>query len=436
MRNDWKNYALSELGVISTGKTPSSKIKDAFGGDIPFITPKDMDGRKWIDSTERFLSTNGVNSIINYLLPSMSVAVSCIGSDMGKAVMLTKPSVTNQQINTIIVDEKKFNPEYIYYCLSTKQSFLKNIASGSATPILNKGHFSNVQINLPKKCVQDKVVNILSCIDKKIDLNNKTNETLEQIAQALFKSWFVDFDPVKAKAEGGDLDAIAQELGMSKEILALFPDEFEESELGLIPKGWKVKPLYETAEYINGSAFKATDFSDNKEGMPIVKIVELKQGITDGTQFTLNEVQSKYFIDNGDVLYSWSGSPETSLDVFKWHSGKGWLNQHIFKLNFDTVQQKYFTYFLLKQIKPLLISTAKQKQTTGLGHITVADMKRIKIVYPSPSVLDKFSEQICPIYEKSSKLIEENHILMSLRDTLLPKLLSGEITIASADKIN
>ena len=264
--------------------------------------------------------------------------------------------------------------------------------------------------------------------------NNKTNETLEQIAQALFKSWFVDFDPVNAKAKGDDVGIIGQDLGISKEILKLFPDEFEESELGLIPKGWELKPLYETAEYINGSAFKATDFSDNKDGLPIIKIVELKQGIIEGTQFTLNEVPSKYLIDSGDVLYSWSGSPETSLDVFKWHGGKGWLNQHIFKLNFDTVQQRNFTYFLLKQIKPLLISTAKQKQTTGLGHITIADMKRIKIIYPSSSVLDKFSEKISPIYEKSSRLIEQNHALIQLRDTLLPKLLLGEITKDTAAK--
>jgi len=107
---------------------------------------------------------------------------------------------------------------------------------------------------------------------------------------------------------------------------------------------------------------------------------------------------------------------------------EGWLNQHIFKLNFNLIKQKHFSYFFLKQIK-LLIRTAEQKQTTGLGHVTVADMKRVKIVYPNNPVLEEFSQKICPLYEKSSNLIKEVNTLTQLRDTLLPKLLSGELNV-------
>jgi type I restriction enzyme S subunit len=210
-----------------------------------------------------------------------------------------------------------------------------------------------------------------------------------------------------------------------------------ESELGFtstglstrIPEGWNTLPLYETAEYINGSAFKANDFTEPGKGLPIVKIVELKQGIYEGTKYTKRQCAEKYLIDDDEVLYSWSGSPETSLEVFKWFGGKALLNQHIFRLIFQSEEQKHFTYYLLRQIKPLLVSTAKQKQTTGLGHITVADMKRIKLPFPTKEILHSFSAMVKCLYEECSVLEKENKSLRETRDSLLPELLSGEIEL-------
>ncbi len=474
MKSKWHEYVLSDLGEIKTGKTPPSSVKDAFGGHIPFVTPKDMTGSKWVNATERSLSGLGLQTVKNYRVPPRSVAVSCIGSDMGKVVLVAKESVTNQQINTIVVNEKLFNAEYIYYELSQRQEELKSIAGGSATPILNKGHFSNISIRLPDKQTQDVIVDVLRSLDDKIDLNRQTNQTLEQIAQAIFKSWFVDFDPVRAKiaareafiqqhpkvteeairaAAGTEGDTLAhagakacelaaicaisgktedqlnelddETLKQLKAAAALFPDTLVESEASVIPEGWNEIALYDTAEYINGGAFKASDFSSDGSGLPIIKIAELKQGIYGGTKYTNKEVNEKHLIKNDDVLYSWSGSPETSLEVFKWFGGKGWLNQHIFKLNFESEQQKCFTYFMLKHMKPVLIATAQQKQTTGLGHVTVADMKRIKVTYPDENLLRGFKQYISPLYEKGSICEKENICLVELRDTLLPYLLSG-----------
>jgi len=372
-------------------------------------------------------------------------------------------------------NKEKLDSGFLKYYFSSKKTieYLKNnFISGAAIPRVVLKDFKKAKIELPPIDVQKKISKSLGRIDRKIELNHQINQTLEQMAQALFKSWFVDFDPVKAKISAKDawinlqgeipatdspvyadyaqslctaaMSVISGKTTAQLETFAtqnpeqyqslkatadLFPDAMQGNELGGIPVGWELKPLYETAEYINGAAFKATDFSDNKKGLPIIKIAELKQGISQGTKFTLGEVKPKYFIDSGDVLYSWSGSPETSLEVFKWHGGEGWLNQHIFKLNFNSTEQKHFAYFLLKQIKPLLIRTAQQKQTTGLGHVTVADMKRIKIVYPNNTVLEEFSQKICPLYEKSSNLIKEVNTLTQLRDTLLPKLLSGELNV-------
>lgn len=141
MSSDWKIYTLGELGQIKTGKTPPSSLGEGFGGTVPFVTPGDMNGQKWVSDTDRYLNERGLSAVSSSLMPARSVAVSCIGSDMGKAALLTKPSVTNQQINTIAVDESRFNAEFVYYDLSVRQQELKAAASGSATPILNKGHF-------------------------------------------------------------------------------------------------------------------------------------------------------------------------------------------------------------------------------------------------------------------------------------------------------
>lgn len=379
---------------------------------------------------------------------------------MGKAVLVDRDSVTNQQINTILVDQQKWNPEYIYYLLSTKQQLLKDIAGGSATPILNKGHFGKVEVEVPSKGAQDEAARILGAFDAKIRLNHQINQTLEQMAQAIFKSWFVDFEPVKAKIaalgaggsaadaeraamqaiSGKDVDQLAQmatdqpeQYAELQATAALFPAAMQASELGEVPEGWEALPLYDTAEYVNGAAFKARDFSSDNSGLPIVKIAELKQGISSTTKFTTGDFKGKYRIDSGDVLYSWSGSPETSLEVFRWFGGEGWLNQHIFKLNFDGSQNIHFAYFLLKQIKPLLVSTAKQKQTTGLGHVTVADMKRIRVPCPDKDLLKAFSRLVSPIYDRGSEAIKESVTLANLRDSLLPKLLSGELSLPEAE---
>jgi len=283
--------------------------------------------------------------------------------------------------------------------------------------------------------------------------------TLDAIAQATFAAWFVDFDPVHAKARAtaarrssaaaerasmaaicgrpeSDLDALPELQRESlAETAALFPAAFVASDVGDIPEGWQVEPLYETAEFINGAAFKASDFSPDRSGLPIVKIAELKAGVSTQTQFTTGSFPDKYRIDNDEVLYSWSGSPKTSLEVFKWFGGPGWLNQHIFKVVTTSEAKKHFVFFLLRQLKPVLISIATDKQTTGLGHVTVSDMKRLLVPCPTHSILERFSQSVGPLYESVSNLEKQSSTLADLRDALLPKLLSGELSVGQADQL-
>ena len=424
MSFEWIEYTLSDLGDIKTGKTPPAKITDAYVGNIPFITPRDIDGRKWIKTTERYLSDSGLASIKGSLVPGRSVAVSCIGSDMGKVVMVAKPSVTNQQINTVVVDEERFNAEFVYYNLSMRQDELKSIASGSATPILNKGHFSNVKVLLPSKKIQDSIVEILCLIDDKIELNRQINQTLEQIAQAIFKSWFVDFEPVKAKIaakqNGQDPERAAMRAisGKTDEQLdqlspdqfqhlattaALFPDELVDSELGKIPTGWKQKRIDDILELAYGKALKSTDRIDGPVSVygSGGLVGNHNESIADGPGIIIGR--------KGTVgsLY-WENKPFFPIDTVFYVIPKVPLT---------------FCFYLL--------------QTLGLDHMNtdaaVPGLNRNN-VYRLPVVINLkiaeiFDKFVKPLRERIFINDQQSKILGSIRDSLLPKLLSGEISL-------
>ena len=200
-----------------------------------------------------------------------------------------------------------------------------------------------------------------------------------------------------------------------------------ESELGMIPKGWDIQSLYDLAEYINGTSFKKDEMSE-KKGLPIIKIAELKEGITNSTKYCISDKAEKYYLNNGDILFSWSGNPETSIDTFIWHRGDGILNQHIFKVT-SALYANEFIYLVLKYFKPIFMQIASNKQTTGLGHVTVSDLKRLKIALPNNEFVHDFSLKIKPIINKVHTINLENNKLSDLKNTLLPKLMSGEIAV-------
>ena len=411
--SEWREVKVSEIGKIVTGKTPKTAISENYGGNIPFLTPSDDMNIKKVKSTARTLSEMGLNSVKNCLLPAKSICVSCIGSVLGKVVLTSEPTVTNQQINSIVPDEK-FDPDFIYYGMTILGKHLNYLSKTStAVPIINKTTFSNFSIIVPTIEEQKAIAHILSTLDDKIEVNNQINKTLENMAQEIFKQWFVDFefpneDGESYKSSGG---------------------EMVESELGLIPKGWEVASLYDIADYINGTSFKKNEVNEF-EGIPIIKIVEIKNGYSKSTSFyngTTNKAK-KYYLRKRDILFSWSGNPETSIDIFIWSKEQGILNQHIFKVEpYD--YSKSYIYFLLKNFKSVFMDIASNKQTTGLGHVTVADLKRLKTPIPNEEILSEFIKISDVIIEKIFNNMQEIETLQSLRDSLLPKLLSGEIRV-------
>jgi type I restriction enzyme S subunit len=271
------------------------------------------------------------------------------------------------------------------------------------------------------------IAHILGSLDEKIELNHLMIGTLEAMAHAIFKSWFVDFDPVSAKAE-------YRSTGLPDNVSALFPDSFEDSEIGKIPSGWESRSLYNSAKYINGAAYRSFHFTDEEGALPVVKIAELKNGVTSQTKFTKTELDDKYRIRDGDILLSWSGNPDTSIGTFVWCGGAGWLNQHIFRVLPYKEIEKHFIFYLLKHMRPVFAEIARDKQTTGLGHFTARDMKRLMVVHPPEKLLAIFNNFVGPIFNRWYSNLVESDTLISLRDALLPKLISGELRVPNAEK--
>jgi len=181
----------------------------------------------------------------------------------------------------------------------------------------------------------------------------------------------------------------------------------------LFPAAWQRKPLHDLADWLNGLAFKPADFE--KYGIPVIKIAEVKSGVSPQTKCTLKQFDKKFLLKSGDMLFCWSGQPETSIDTFIWKGPTGWLNQHIFKVTPDDefVQTDFF-YYLLKYIKPTFISIASNKQTTGLGHVTKADLRHIQVSFPTLDIQEDIVKAIKPIDDQIALLRETNATLEAI----------------------
>ncbi|HAH31762.1 MAG TPA: restriction endonuclease subunit S [Elusimicrobia bacterium] len=193
-KSGWKEWKLGDLGVVVTGKTPSSNNPADFGNDIPFITPTDYKNyHKTASSAERLLSFAGADKLKNKILPAKSVMVTCIGSDMGKVALNTIPVVTNQQINSIIPDIKQVHPDFLYYTLIGSYDVLRSYGlAGTAVPIVNKTDFEGITVSMPPLPEQYAIAVVLSSLDDKIDLLHRQNKTLEGLAGALWRKVFIE----------------------------------------------------------------------------------------------------------------------------------------------------------------------------------------------------------------------------------------------------
>jgi type I restriction enzyme S subunit len=263
---------------------------------------------------------------------------------------------------------------------------------------------------------------VFDVLDARVALLRETSATLEAIAQALFKSWFVDFDPVRAKQQG------LVPAGMDEATAALFPDNFEESALGLVPKGWKVRALDEIATYLNGLALQKFPPSDDS-WLPVIKIAQLRKGDTVGADRAGRNLKPEYIIQNGDVLFSWSGS----LEVEVWCGGEGALNQHLFTVTSKDFPKWFYLHWTRHHLDHFR-QIAASKATT-MGHIQRAHLSEAKVLAPPAASLGAMDAYFTPLLARIVQNELQAQTLATLRDTLLPRLISGQLRLPDAEAL-
>jgi type I restriction enzyme S subunit len=390
MPTGWVRKTLGDLGRIVTGKTPSTSIPEYFGGEIPFITPSDMDGRKFIAATERNLTVQGAEAVKGSRIPAGAIMVSCIGSDMGKVAVATRDCVTNQQINSIIVSGD-VSANYVFHDLSARRHELRShAASGSAQPNLNKGDFSRLGITLPPLPEQRSIARILDALDDKIHLNRQTNQNLEDLARALFAHHF--------------------------------PYGPEED----LPPEWKLGRLVDIADITMGLSPNGETYNQNGVGTPLINgPVEFGDYFPVKTKWTTAPTR---LCSPEDLIFCVRGST----------TGRRVIADDIYCLGRGVCSirargpTKAFLYCLIESALDQMLSTTNGSVFPSLG---APDIKGFQVVIPPQSDLRKFSDIANNLYDTIASHNRESRILAALRDALLPKLLSGEIRVPQAEKL-
>lgn len=431
MSSEWARLQIKQLGRIVTGKTPSTSRPELFGGNIPFLTPTDMTDGVKVVSTSRYLTQAGLSTVKNCLVPK-GVAVSCIGWQMGKSVLVLEPTVTNQQINTVVVDESRFDLNFVYYLMtSMREKIFQYGATATRTPIVNKSSFGELGILVPCLSEQKRIAAFFSALDDRIALLRGTNTTLEAIAQALFKSWFVDFDPVHANAafiENG------QAPSLPAEIQALFPSRLVESPQGPIPEGWEVKRCSEIIDVRDGTHASP---KASETGYPLLTSKHITSGelLFDGAYLISEtdylDISKRSKVDQLDVLITMIGTVGVTAFVLNESTDFAIKNIGLFKTS-QRPEFASYMYLLLSSREMKHYLEARMAGTTQ-KYLSLKALREIAIIEPAKPVIETFSELVKPIFEKIHQNRTSVQTLSTLRDTLLPRLISGQLRLPEAE---
>jgi len=338
-----------------------------------------------------------------------AVPMTCAGFNVARAVGVIKPANG--------VDGK-----WISICLRSplSQHLLGSRANTTVQTTINLKDVRALPVPIAPAAERASICEMVAALDERLNLLRETNVTLETIALALFKSWFVDFDPVRAKSEG------LAPAGVDEATAALFPDKFEDATSGLVPHGWRVLALDEVATYLNGLALQKFPPSHDA-WLPVIKIAQLRKGDTIGADKAGRNIKPEYIVHDGDILFSWSGS----LEVVVWCGGEGALNQHLFKVNSKHFP-KWFCLHWTRQHLEHFRQIAASKATT-MGHIQRRHLAESKAVVPPPALLAAMDAYFAPLLARAIQNELQARTLSTLRDTLVPRLISGQLRLPQAE---
>ena len=385
---EWKEVTLSELGTIVGGATPSTKITSFYDGNIPWLTPKDLsvNDNKYIFRGERNITEEGFKSCSCKMLPKGSILFSS-RAPIGYVAIAANDMCTNQGFKSVIPNEET-DSEFLYYLLKYNKNNIASQGSGTTFAEVSGKTMKEIEVVVPKeKDDQRRIASILSSLDRKIELNNKINADLEEMAQAIFKNWFVDFEPFK-------------------------DGKFVDSELGMIPEGWKVGSLGDFCNVFTGK--KNTNQAIEKGLYPFFSCAP-------------EPLASNDAIFNGKAIIIAGNGSYTGRTSF--YNGGFDLYQRTYACTIreqDKENLMIFFYHMMKQF----FEPTKMGGTRGssIPYIVMGDITQQKFPY-SEDWLIRFSNIVNSMMDRKLRIDKENSRLSTLRDTLLPRLMSGELEV-------
>ena len=369
---------LSDLVDVIGGGTPKTTEESYWNGSIPWLSVKDFCGdKKYVYNTEKSITEEGLNNSSTKLLHKDNIIISARGT-VGELAMIPYDMAFNQSCFGLIPKGNN-DPHFVYYLLKDKVRSLKSQTQGSVFDTITKATFDRIECADYSEEDQRRIASILSSLDRKIELNNKINADLEEMAQAIFKNWFVDFEPFK-------------------------DGKFVDSELGMIPEGWKVGCLEDLITIKYGKDHKKLEDGT----FPVY-----------GSGGFMRFVNS-WLYDGESVLIPRKGT----LDNIMYVCEKFWTVDTMF---FSVPKMDYVMKYVYNYIKRFDFS--KMNEGTSVPSNTAARLNKMPILIPTHEILEMYDETLCPIYNKRKMKDKESRILSLLRDTLLPRLMSGELEV-------
>jgi type I restriction enzyme S subunit len=405
MSIDMEEFERVKIGSICdkvcSGGTPKSTISEYYDGNIPWLNTKEVDFNR-IDKTERCITELGLNNSSAKWIAANCVIVAMYGATAGKVAISTIPLTTNQACCNLQINPNKADYRYVYYFIKSRYQHLASLANGGAQQNLNAQQIKDFEILLPSLDAQKRIADILWELDSKIELNRKINENLEQQAQAIFKSWFIDFEPFKN-------------------------GKFVESELGMIPEGWKICKLGDVCEIVLGGT-PSRDRKDfwngdiawiNSGEVNNFRIVKPSEYIT---QLGFDNSATK-LLPRKTTVIAITGATLGQISLLEIDSC---ANQSVVGI----IENKLIGYEFIYPLIHTKIKELLQLQTGGAQqHINKGNVQDIRFIQPDRETMKNYSSVVRDMYELIGQKSCEIAVLTELRDTLLPKLMSGQITL-------
>lgn len=414
MSSEWPIERLSDCcEKIGSGATPRGG-KDSYltDGPVKLIRSQNIHNDGFSYSGLAYISNEQAEKLSNVSVQADDVLLNITGDSVARVCQALEellPARVNQHVAIIRPIPQKLNAGFLRYFLAapTQQDLMLGLASAGGTRnALTKAMIESFQVPCPPIAIQRGIALILKLLDDRIALLRETNQTLESIAQALFKSWFVDFDPVRAKADGKLPD------GIDAETAVLFPDAFEESELGMVPKGWVIGRLIDFAKLKGGKMLSKEHFSVDGE-FPVYGGA--------GEMGRSNLSNAEGFVITVGRVGAYCGQ-------YFWHSGKAWVNNNASHVIPHNVNYSVWLYQWLRSVDMDLI-----KKGAAQPFVSNGDIENLKIILPAASAIEEFVNVCEPLFKRMSSGLASISTLTNLRETLLPRLISGQLRIADAE---